>query len=251
MDQFAVFRITKFKKLGGIGAHIDRKHISANVDKARTALNEELNALLGPTIDGSRVHLREEWAAASKGDLKTDVATRIAEGYRLEKKIRKDAVLALGVIMTGSHARMKEIEADPALFDAWKKANYQFACQEFGEENIVRFTLHRDEKTPHFHCVFVPITPEGTLSATHFTGDRGKLRAYQDRYAEAMQSFGLARGIARELTNREHITTEEYYRDVNNLARATEQVTENLKKKAIIPRSWIRPLRRSPNALTS
>ena len=78
MDQFAVFRITKFKKLGGIGAHIDRKHISANVDKARTDLNEELNEFLGPTIEGSRVHLREEWAEASKGDLSADVAARIA-----------------------------------------------------------------------------------------------------------------------------------------------------------------------------
>lgn len=230
MDQFAVFRITKFKKLGGIGAHIDRQHISANVDKAKTGLNEELNGLLGATIDGSRVHLREEWADSSQRDLKSDVKARIASGYTQKKAIRKDAVLALGVIMTGSHERMKEIEDDPPFFDAWKQVNYDFACHEFGKENIVRFTLHRDEKTPHFHCVLVPITPQGGLSAKYFTDGGKQLKAYQDRYAEAMQPFGLARGISKELTKREHVTTEEYYREVNNLARASEEVTEGVKR---------------------
>lgn len=37
MDQFAVFHITKFKKLGGIGAHIDRKHIASNVSQEKIA----------------------------------------------------------------------------------------------------------------------------------------------------------------------------------------------------------------------
>jgi len=89
--------------------------------------------------------------------------------------------------MSGTHERMKEIETDPTLFAQWGQANFAFAYQEFGQENIVRFTLHRDEKTPHFHCVFVPITPAGGLSAKHFMDrKKGVLRAYQDRYATAM-----------------------------------------------------------------
>ncbi|MEL6358366.1 MAG: MobV family relaxase [Bacteroidota bacterium] len=229
MEQFAVFRITKFKKIGGIGAHIDRRHISSNVQKAKTELNEELAGTLGMTIDASKSHLKEEWVTSQKGDLSKDVEARIAAGYRLSKTIRHDAVRAVGVIMTGSHTRMKEIEADPKLFDAWKKANYRFACHEFGEQNIVRFTLHRDEKTPHFHCVFVPITPKGGLSAKHFTGGSSQLRAYQDRYAEAMKPFGLARGIPKELTRREHIPTEDYYREVERLAAETKKATQGIK----------------------
>ena len=85
--------------------------------------------------------------------------------------------------MSGTHARMKEIEADDKLFQAWKAANYQFACREFGQENIVRFTVHRDEKTPHIHCVFVPITQDGRLSAKDYVGGKdfgdGKARLRQ------------------------------------------------------------------------
>ena len=32
-----------------------------------------------------------------------------------------------------------------------------------------------DEKTPHLHCVFVPITQEGSLPAAHFVGIEASL----------------------------------------------------------------------------
>ena len=111
--------------------------------------------------------------------------------YNIQRKIRSDAVKALGVIMTGSHQRMKEIEQDSTLFKEWKKANYEFACYEFGKDNIVRMTLHLDEKTPHFHCVFVPITKDGGLSAKHYINGKKTLRDLQDRYAQRMSRFGL------------------------------------------------------------
>lgn len=240
MDQFAVFHITKFKDLGGIGAHIDRKHIASNVNEAKTDFNETLLQVLGSTIDSSKTHLREEWATSSENDLRSDVKARIDAGYRLKRNYRHDAVLALGVIMTGSHERMKEIEADPKLFDAWKKANYAFACHEFGKENIVRFTLHRDERTPHFHCVFVPITPEGRLSAKYFTDGSKQFKAYQDRYAEAMKPFGLSRGIPKELTNREHVSTEDYYREVEKLAIKTRKATEGIKRSNLFQLDTVR-----------
>ena len=97
---------------------------------------------------------------------------------------------------------------------------------------MVRFTLHRDEKTPHFHCVFVPITPQGGLSAKQFMErNTGVLRAYQDRYAQAMQPFGLQRGIPVELTQRAHISTKQYYRTVNTLGREAEKMTEGVQLK--------------------
>ena len=201
------------------GRNIDRKHLASNVDGKRSHFNQELRSILGSKIDPDKTALREEWVAKGR-TLEEDVADRISQGYTQDKAIRKDAVKAVGVIMTGSHERMKVIENDPALFEDWKKANYQFACQEFGQKNIVRFTLHRDEKTPHFHCVFVPITPQGGLSAKQFMErGSGALRGYQDRYAQAMKPFGLNRGIPVELTHREHIPTKQYYRSINNIDR--------------------------------
>lgn len=159
---FAVLHLTKYKALTAIGRHIDLKHLANNVNAKRSHFNEELLDILGAKIVPDKTELREEWVNKGR-TLQEDVEDRIEQGYIQGKAIRKDAVKAVGVIMTGTHERMKAIERETALFEAWKKANYSFACSEFGQKNIVRFTLHRDEKTPHFHCVFVPITPQGGL----------------------------------------------------------------------------------------
>lgn len=223
MRQFSVLHINKYKALGGIGSHIDRRHITANVDPLRSHLNEDF-----------------AYVFSKEMTLEKSVHNRISEGYTKSRAIRKDAVKALGIIMGGSHERMKEIESDEELFRAWKKANYDFVCSEFGRENIVRFSLHRDEKTPHFHCVVVPITSDGKLSADHFIGTPAKLCAYQDRYAEIMKKFGLLRGIHKELTRREHVTSKDYYKTINALAHEVEALTENIKSSNVFQLDKIR-----------
>ncbi|MCP3660560.1 MAG: hypothetical protein GY830_09720, partial [Bacteroidetes bacterium] len=188
--QFAVLHICKYKNLGGIGAHIDRKYISQNVDISKTHFNEKIenDETLGNILGNieSKMPLNErieEEFVSAKNDLENEVFKKINQKYSIQRKIRSDAVKALGIIMTGSHSRMKEIEQDSKLFNEWKKANYEFACDEFGKDNIIRMTLHLDEKTPHFHCVFVPITSDGGLSAKHYVNGKKSLRDLQDKYA--------------------------------------------------------------------
>ena len=41
MNQFSVLHINKYKSLGGIGSHIDRRHIASNVDPSKTSLNDD------------------------------------------------------------------------------------------------------------------------------------------------------------------------------------------------------------------
>lgn len=130
-----------------------------------------------------------------RGDMALEQAieARIAQGYTAPRALRKDAVRAIAVALSGSHQRMKQIEAHPALFEPWKKANYQFVCEEFGPQNIVRFVVCQDQKTPYIHCVFVPITQEGRLSAKEYMQGRACLEGYLDRYGRRMERFGLER----------------------------------------------------------
>ena len=210
MEKFAVFRIHKLKLLGGIGSHIDRKHTPPNADACQTSLNEELLA------DKAHVSLQEA------------VEARIQQGYHSSKRIRKDAVKALGLILSGSHQRMKEIEADAPLFASWKQKNYAFMCREFGTKNLVRFTIHRDEKTPHIHCVVVPLTKDGRLSAKELMGGKLILQGYQDRYSQAMACFDLHRGVSKELTGRVHQPTKQYYRALNHLHQGIHDKVEKI-----------------------
>lgn len=221
MEQYAVLHMTKFKDLGGIGAHLDRNYVQHNVDDSRSHLNEELSI---------RGHI----------ELNTAIEDCIKRGYKKQKAIRHDAVLAVGVMLTGSHEQMKKIESDPNLFNEWKQENYEFACEKFGMSNIVRFSIHRDEKTPHIHCVFVPITKEGGLSAKSYMGGKEQLQAYQDDYVKVMEKFGLSRGISREITQEAHIPTSDYYRETNKLIQEAATKAEPIKASNLLSLKQVR-----------
>lgn len=97
------------------------------------------------------------------------VKDRIKEGYKGEKALRKDAVRFQTHILTGSHEQMKDIFADEKKKEQWIKASKEWMQERYGKENIVRFVLHVDERTPHIHAVTVPLTKDGRLSAKEYT----------------------------------------------------------------------------------
>lgn len=179
---FAVFHASKGKSSGAsLGAHIDRdqaqKQSFRNADPARSALNVDFK------VAGTGKKLNEA------------IRVRITEGYKGSKDIRKDAVTHLNLIFTGTHEDMKAIEQDKEKMQKWIERNYNFVIKEFGQANIMRFTLHRDERTPHIHAVVVPLTADGKLTAREVLGGRMAMSARQTRYGQAMADFGLERGV--------------------------------------------------------
>lgn len=232
MPDYCVFHINKYKgDLTRIGAHIDRLHIPHNANKQKSGFNEDiildekndlkvrLKDILGTKIDPAKSELTEKYDLKNSNlPLQEAVSKRIQEGHTIIsprtgkiETIRRDAVIAVGIILSGSHERMLEIQSDEKLFTSWKKKNFDFLIKKFGKENIVRFVLHLDEKTPHIHAIVVPINDKGRLSASSFLD--WTLKNFQDEYAAVMEPFGLSRGIPQELTHSLHKTTSEYYRE--------------------------------------
>lgn len=194
---YAVLHVSKLSGGGGggIGAHIDRKHTPKNADPERKHLNKELIEPRSPSM-------------------KKDIDERIKEGYTSSRKIRKDAVKAVGIILSGSHERMKKIEKDGRL-DEWCQDNIKFVEKRFGKENLIRCTLHMDEKTPHLHVVFTPITEDGRLHFKTFLDGKKDLTKLQDDYGKEMGKYGLKRGL--EQSRAKHTTTREYYAKLENV----------------------------------
>lgn len=129
----------------------------------------------------------------------------------------------------------------------------------FGTENLVSAVLHLDEKTPHIHATVVPIVTtsrrkkkseenvkkhyrkkaEGARLCADDIMTQAKLKNYQTSYANAMQPFGLERGIdgseARHISTREYYTeqyrkAENFKEDISLLAEQKEKVAEDLSK---------------------
>lgn len=207
---FAVGRAEKGRGSGGgLGDHIDRT-------KGKEHTYEHANV--------SETHLNQNYAVPEgrhKMDLKDAISDRIAKGYNGKRKIRNDAVRYLKHVYTGSPEEMKKIFSDKKTAEAWVKANAKFISEEYGKENIVRLTLHLDEKTPHLHAITVPLTQDGRLSAKEVMGNKKDLSLRQDRYAEAMKDFGLDRGI--KATGIKHENANDYYKRVDDTLKSTEE----------------------------
>lgn len=182
---------------GGIGNHIDRVK---GMEHSFQHSNPEL------------IHLNQNYKVPNdrqRMKLSDAINDRLKEGYNGKRKIRTDAVKYITHILTGSHEDMKVIFQNKTKAEEWVKENYKFIAKEFGQENMVRFTLHLDEKTPHIHAVTVPLTPDGRLSAKEVFGNKVEMQKRQDRYAESMKVFGLERGI--RSTGIKHENAREYY----------------------------------------
>ena len=67
--------------------------------------------------------------------------------------------------------------------------------------------VHMDEKTPHMHLSFVPLTADGRLSAKEIVGNKKKLTQWQDKFWEHMvrKYPDLERGESASQTGRDHI----------------------------------------------
>ncbi|MDM1036340.1 MobV family relaxase [Myroides odoratimimus] len=209
--QYAVIHVEKGKGSGAaLGHHIDR-----------TKGKEYSYQHSDPTLKHLNSYFKLN--AYCSMSLQEAVKARIKDGYTSKRKINDNAVTHLKIVLTGSHERMKELEANGQGLKEWVMENKKFLEEKYGSDNIVRFTLHRDEKTPHLHAVVVPLTADGRLSAFEVLGNKIKMKALQNDYAKAMASFGLERGM--ESTGIKHEDVKAYYSRIekaNEVANNTE-----------------------------
>jgi hypothetical protein len=147
---YAILRLSKLKNLGmatSAPQHNFRSQDTPNANPAWAELNDEY-------INHEQ---RNYWHLASE---------RIAE-LQLPR-LRGDAVRAVELVLTASPEGFQR-DVDGRALDvrgsAWVQDNLRFVRERFGEKNVVSFTLHQDEVTPHIHCVVVPVTADGRLSS--------------------------------------------------------------------------------------
>lgn len=214
---------------GAMSTHIERTVHPKNVDRTRTHLNRELVRF----PEGVRNRTQA-------------IAHRI-ETAGIRRKVGTNQVKAIRVLLTGSNKDMKQMEADGRL-DGWCSDNLKWLRETYGERNLVSAVLHMDEKTPHIHATIVPIVtgerrkarqdeqngkrkyrkknPQDVRLCADDVMARHKLKHYQDTYAQAMNKYGLQRGIDGSLAK--HIPTSQYYKELVEQQDSLQENIENL-----------------------
>ena len=123
--------------------------------------------------------------------------------------------------------------ASPEFFKGKKKAEVKayfiealaFIEKYQAKDTIISAVVHMDEKTPHMHLCFVPLTKDGRLSAKEIVGNKKKLTQWQDRFREHMVKKypDLERGESASETGRDHIPPR-LFKEAVHLNRMKEQI---------------------------
>lgn len=211
---YCVLHLEKAKGAdSGMSAHIERTIVPKNIDPTRTHLNRELVEF----PDGVRNR-----TAAIRHRLDT---------AGLKRKIGKNQVQAIRIVLSGTHEDMARVEGEGKL-DEWCADNVKWLRETYGADNLVSAVLHMDEETPQIYATIVPIVqgecrkqkkeenvkrkykvkaPAPRLCADEVMGHANLIR-YQDSYGDHMAKYGLKRGIRGSVAK--HLSTHEYYRNL-------------------------------------
>ena len=204
--QYAILRFAKYKgpEIGHIESHNERT-------KEKYASN--------PDIDTSRSHLNFHLVSPER-KYRAEAEKQIAEaGCRT----RSDSVRVVEVLVTAS----------PEFFKGKKKAEIKayftvaldFMQKHQSKDTIISAVVHMDEKTPHMHLCFVPLTEDKRLSAKEIVGNKKKLTWWQDEFWKHMVKKypDLERGESASETGRTHIPPR-LFKEAVHLNRMKDQI---------------------------
>lgn len=212
-----------------MSAHIERTVHPKNANRTRTHLNRELVQF----PEGVRNRTQA-------------IAHRI-ETAGIRRKVSANQVKAIRILLTGSNKDMKQMEAEGRIED-WRNDSLKWIRETYGEQNLVSAVLHMDEKTPHIHATVIPIVtgerrkagqeeqngkkkyrkknPQDVRLCADDVMARHRLKHYQDTYAQAMNKYGLQRGVDGSLAK--HISTMQYYKQLVEQQDSLQENIENL-----------------------
>ena len=206
--QYAIMRFAKYKgpEISNIEAHNERT-------KEKYASN--------PDIDRSRskynFHLIEP-----TGRYRAEVESQIqAAGCRT----RTDSVRVVEAMFTATPEFFngKKLPEIRRYFEEVLRFFEQFQSR----ETIISAVVHMDEKTPHMHLSFVPLTTDGRLSAKEIVGNKKKLTWWQDKFWEHMviKYPDLERGESASQTGRDHIPPR-IFKEMSRLNKQRQKLDE-------------------------
>ena len=154
--QYAILRFSKYKgpEISRIEAHNERT-------KEKYASN--------PDVDTSRSTLNFH-LIQPEHSYRKEAERQIAEaGCR----VRTDSVKLVEVLIAGTPSFFKD-KTQEQIKEYFEHA-LEFLRQKQRAETFVSAVVHLDEKTPHMHVTFVPLTEDNRLSAKEIIGNKAKL----------------------------------------------------------------------------
>ena len=208
--QYGILRFAKYKgpEIGQIEAHNERtkEFYASNPDIDTNRSKPNYNLLTSPP------------------KYRAEAERQIREaGCRT----RKDSVRLVETLITAS-PEFFQGKSQKEIRGYFERA-LEFMKTKQDPHTFISAVVHVDEKTPHMHLCFVPITADGRLSAKKVVGNKKKLTKWQDEYWKHMVKKypDFERGESASITGRTHIPPR-IYKQATKLNRLEKKLRELL-----------------------
>ena len=205
--QYAILRFAKYK-----GPEISR--IEAHNERTKE------NYASNPDIDPKRTHLNFHLVTPER-KYRAEAEKQIAEA---QCRTRSDSVRVVEALITASPEFFEK--KSPKQIRVFFEDALEFIRAKQNQETIISAVVHMDEKTPHMHLSFVPLTKDKRLSANEILGNKKKLSQWQDSFWKHMVKKypELERGESASLTGRTHIPPR-IYKEAARLGKQQQMLT--------------------------
>ena len=207
---YAIFRsepIMTIPDLAQIGSHNKREKKAYNsnpdINQELSKNNIELVPLTEKYVKGF-YNLTNEYRKQHEEKQKAERADRKKTFNQMLNKSRN--VVADELLFTATSEFFKEMTIDD--IKDWANTCMEFVYNDLGDtkEQVLHSVVHLDEKTPHIHCVVVPLvkkfdhrtnTERYTITKKEYIKDKIHLSRLQDMYHKRLvdKGYDLERGI--------------------------------------------------------
>lgn len=218
---YAIFRSEPIMTIGDlaqIGSHNKREKKAYNsnpdIDIERSKDNIELVPLSDKYVKGF-YNVVKDYRKEHEEKQKTEREDRKKTFEQMLDK--SNSVVADELLFTATNEFFKYMTRDKD----WADTCMEFAYEDLGytKEQVLHATVHLDEKTPHIHCVVIPLVKKFdkrtnseryTISKKQYIRDKIHLSELQDKYHKRLtdKGYDLEKGI--KGSDRKHIKIKDY-----------------------------------------
>ncbi len=222
---YAIFRsqpIYTLSDLAQIGSHNKREKkaykSNPDINMELTKNNIELVPLTEKYVKGF-YNITKDYKKEHDKRMETEREDRKRSFKDMVDK--SNNVVADELLFTATNDFFKTMKKEDIIL--WANTCMEFVYKDMGytKDQVLHATVHMDEKTPHLHCVVVPLikkldkrtkTMKYTISKKQYIKDKQHLSTLQDQYHQRLvdKGFDLERGIKN--SDNEHINIKEYKR---------------------------------------
>src|SRR5699024_4237257 len=154
----------------------------------------------------------------------------IHANYSGNRAIRKDAIKHVDGLITSDNEFFNKLNEEET--NQFFRDSLDFLEQEYGKENMLYGPVHLDEKVPHMHFGFVPLTDDGRFYVKVSLGKKKHMTELEDRFNQYVNSKGyeLRRAATKEVSARQHQDIDKYKKETEYHKQELHNFPKDLEK---------------------